>query len=88
MWWPDNPEDSKSLFLSLIAGLSVILFTSTLELILFYTPNNLKHIIYWASLIVVISFFIICIKKYSKLKKGLDDIHIKNKKSLKLLNKK
>jgi hypothetical protein len=82
MWFPDNLEDSKNLFLSLIAGLVVAIITISIEIAAKTVADPQKVIVYITSGAVLFILFALCLVAYSNLKMKaheIDKVKLKNK---------
>ncbi len=83
MRWPENPEDSKSLFISIIGGLVVAIIILAKDVMDIIFSNKNRDITLIALFILLFIIFIIFLYKYSKIRDGLDDISIKSRKKKK-----
>ncbi len=73
-YWPNTPEDAKSLYISMIGGLVVALIILSRDVmdILFSTRDRNFTLV--ALYIILFFIFFDCLKRYSVIRSGLDNI--------------
>ena len=80
MFWPDNPQDAKALYLSLIGGLAVAIVIVSRDVMEILFGKELEVITTFTLFFVLWIMFIMFLNKYQHIREGLDDINVKSKK--------
>jgi hypothetical protein len=80
MWWPEHPNETRALILSLIAGLIVAIINLTINILSSRVEEYQKINIYTTSLIILLVLFIIACTVWFYLRSKLDKIETTKKK--------
>ena len=80
MNWPNDPQDAKTLYLSIVGSLFVAIIILSADVMDAIFDNRTKKITLIALLIILIVIFVSFLNKYVKLRDGLDEISSSSKK--------
>jgi len=80
--WPDNPQDAKALYLSIVASamVAIVIISKDVMEILFKSNSKIMLVTLW---ILLWYIFIKFLKKYRNISDRLDKIKIDSKKNKK-----